>query len=785
MSLAKDEKRTRLSAFLAQLPPKTSLKFAEASGLFDVLKVLSGTSIAGSAAVAVDRSTLAEVWASLCELEPAETAALIRTWTESAVGLAATDSETSLWAMARSIDRERLSSHLKAKGLDPGVVRWGAAGIRLAPILRALSSTSSRGEPEWAQRAADTLADEAVDTDDATLLLMAFAISTGRPQDALQVASCLVKPRDSSRLDRTPYLGLIEALVGRAVASGGGSINKNDFPLMAEIGRNRLLAMKAVQQALVGRTMESWSDRIAWAGVHRGEEFRPACDRAVEACVAALSAVTTGGKGSVAIVETGLKAARFVCAAEEFSGHFGIEHERGVAAGRMAHLLSDPETIEERVSQIRDPDGFARENIVRELEMRAAHLRALGLETEGLRLARRTAIAAGRPDYCSAVFAPLEPLIFDGDPAQTPTGSLSREQILNLWAWASDKSVSAAIAENEPAYDEALRTKNTPRAYALSEAVRRDIGARLIARLRGDDGPPADLRPTVEFVAPLLASWDEIDAELKNWPEKVRDFDDEKVAAVRNLHDSLSRDPAYVAASLLLLVMRRLAKPWQIFRAVQRIVRQNTDLVVEGTELSLVGDALLEDAERATVAFAQSDDLPFEGDKVLRSLQLFAGIATGVPEEFGIRREGALGRKLYELRSRGSKLLEQICMRSVSVVEAATPKEQRNKHGGRPAVNTPPDEARVAEAVAYAFFLSESKLLDQRAAFGAERVKARHAVEDRLAAHADALLEIAQSHASEDAEKAQAHLRATARIIEAFDGPAAAEILLRRAAAAA
>ena len=151
-------------------------------------------------------------------------------------------------------------------------------------------------------------------------------------------------------------------------------------------------------------------------------------------------------------------------------------------------------------------------------------------------------------------------------------------------------------------------------------------------------------------------------------------------------------------------------------------------------------------------------------------------------EEFEIRKNGAWGRRLYALKGRAARDLEQICEAAGRVVELVTPR--RMIGGGRwtPEAASMLDPRHVREAVERARFLRLSKILDHRAAFGGARAKALLQLDARLDSQVDALLELA--HSGVEREGALAHLQALAEVVRELRGEEAGHIVRRRAAAA-
>jgi len=178
MGLAKDEKRARLSAFLSQLPPKTSLKFAEASGLFDVLKSETTDAAIGVGNANLDKHVAETAWSALCERHQLEAARLVQVWTEAAVGLDAGGAEAPLDDLLAVVRPEIFAADLEARGVAPEAAALSSDAVRAASLLKRLNSCLAALNKGRNEKAADALRSAELGDKVAIIVLAALATNS-------------------------------------------------------------------------------------------------------------------------------------------------------------------------------------------------------------------------------------------------------------------------------------------------------------------------------------------------------------------------------------------------------------------------------------------------------------------------------------------------------------------------------------------------------------------------------------------------------------------------------
>jgi hypothetical protein len=228
--------------------------------------------------------------------------------------------------------------------------------------------------------------------------------------------------------------------------------------------------------------------------------------------------------------------------------------------------------------------------------------------------------------------------------------------------------------------------------------------------------------------------------------------------------------------------MARMDRPWRLLRVFERIARREDDLLVSRTDMAEIGDALLRDAEHHLKGFARAPATYEDADAAAAALADFAAVTVGMTREIGIRKDGAWGRRLFELRSQASDNMARIHEAALDAFKRATPEEGGLK---RPAGPPPkPGEPGYERAGALARFLIRTKDDAGRAAVGNAHQGVIDEIRARLERLADKTLYSIRNNDGHELEVASERLEHAAGLMTEIGAGEAAEVFLRRVAAA-
>ncbi|XBQ16272.1 MAG: hypothetical protein ABL308_15135 [Oceanicaulis sp.] len=398
-------------------------------------------------------------------------------------------------------------------------------------------------------------------------------------------------------------------------------------------------------------------------------------------------------------------------------------------------------------------------------------------------------------DYCrtdadsaarARFFAPLEPV--SGRPGDDrPSRCWAPEGLqAKVWAWLSEDLAPDLIEQVRAA--SALHAAD-PAEGAL-DAYRRDAAGLIEKTIKSlAEEPKRDKRlkarlgvteyDAVLRIASLLRSAPVLRDALAGLPDPIVDLTEKLSATIRDRYDAAVEADPDAAVWALFVIMARLDRPWRMLRVFERISHREDDLLVSQTDMSHIGEALLADAEHHLAGFAAAPATLAEAADAAQALADFSAVTVGMTREIGIRKDGAWGKRLYELRGRASAQMEQIFEIARDVLGRATPEAGglKGRTGARDGENLP-ERAR-----ALARFLLLSRDDAGRAAVGGAHGRLVEEVGERLETAGAKTLEKLKSGEG-DAAKAFARLEEIAALMEALGEHEAGQVLLRRSAAA-
>jgi hypothetical protein len=342
---------------------------------------------------------------------------------------------------------------------------------------------------------------------------------------------------------------------------------------------------------------------------------------------------------------------------------------------------SDGQSIERLREYLRTLTPQARAMLVQELERNLLR----GGESAGneliLQELRRAIRAEGQPvprlgDAARLFFAPLEPFLIDAPADHKRSGRIARSSLEPIWAWiCRDLIPSEAKAFSED-INRALLADDRSKAEQLVHALHE----RAITRIRdntagiGSDekarrrlavqvGTPRAIEDLASVVA--LLSMRDILADLsRKLPNHIRVFDRNEIdavtkqidAALNQLGSDASR-PRKADACLygLILVMNRLAAPWQLIRIATRAAESDDTVRVAETPYAAAVTLVLGEAENM-VAELRSELRA--GRPIVSVLKAIHDVARGLRSEMDLSVESPWSRQLAAIRAEVSSLLK-------------------------------------------------------------------------------------------------------------------------------
>jgi len=258
-------------------------------------------------------------------------------------------------------------------------------------------------------------------------------------------------------------------------------------------------------------------------------------------------------------------------------------------------MTSDGQSVERLRDYLAGLKPEARAMLITELERAALRGEGLAANEIVLQELRRAVRAAGQPvmrigDAARMFFAPVEPFLVDDGADHQRTGRIARVSLQAIWDWIGRDLMPAEIKALSEDINRALVDDDVLRTDQLTRTLHDRAIPRLretVAAVAGDDkarrrlsvqvGTPRAVDDLTALAA-ILANRDILGDLGRRLPAHLRSLDREHIAAIKALLDAATAQKAAGAAAnkadiffySFLLIMGRVAAPWQLIRIATR-----------------------------------------------------------------------------------------------------------------------------------------------------------------------------------------------------------------------
>ena len=385
-------------------------------------------------------------------------------------------------------------------------------------------------------------------------------------------------------------------------------------------------------------------------------------------------------------------------------------------------------------------------------------------------------------------FAPLAPLSLDPAIARPSLAHIPPAMLATVWNW-MDETLAPDITADMKARcanplqppddraEDALRAETSKRILSAIDELSDDPRAtkQLRHRLGVSDFRAVRDLATIMRAAPVLR------AAMTGIPDTVSELGEELSQTLRDRYDEACKTDPDAGVWFLYLVMARLTRPWAILRVFEKIVRRDDDFLLSRTDVSTIGDALLEDAAYYVSGFADIPSSSEAAHEMAAALTQFATVTVGMSREIGIRKDGGWGRQIMALRQRASAQMEAIHAAALAQLDKTVP----DPHKALPARLKLSGEALEAAAARMEMFCTFLRLTRDdapRAAAGGAHASVLDRISQRFDMASEVLL--AQMRSAPGDGDLTERAAVVARLMTAMGQQESASVFLRRAAAA-
>jgi hypothetical protein len=267
-------------------------------------------------------------------------------------------------------------------------------------------------------------------------------------------------------------------------------------------------------------------------------------------------------------------------------------------------------------------------------------------------------------------FRSIEPFLVDGAPAHKHQGRIARASLEPIWAWIgrdllpteattfADEISAALIADNAAACEQlicAFQDQVADHIQRALAAAQEDEKAR--RRLAGQLGTLKTLEDVRDLVE-ILEARDALALIGDRLPGHIRDLADAHLDGAKALLDSPAVQRGGILPYALIVVMSRLAAPWQLIRLAIKAAQTDDVARVAATPYARAVEIVLTEIERMVVELKV--DLKRGGNVSVTSLlKCIHDAARGLRTELDLAADTPWSRQLAAIRAEISGMLKR------------------------------------------------------------------------------------------------------------------------------
>jgi hypothetical protein len=276
---------------------------------------------------------------------------------------------------------------------------------------------------------------------------------------------------------------------------------------------------------------------------------------------------------------------------------------------------------------------------------------------------------------------PFEDLLTSEPRTAKQKGRISRTTIVPLWTWLTETLAPQESTAYTGRASELIGRGRVDEAIDVAVAYAAAVAPMLRAALTGEiatkkaravlngDAAVAD----AEEIAILIACGSEIIGLQKMFPRPFSGINDEMLWSARAIYDRVNEVAADAAPYIPVILMSRLARPWEALRLPMMIARQTQDTLISSTDMGLAGELLFGDLDRLSSAIRATKHPGFDADKLISDIGHFAEISSAVVKEIDVRRDGKWGQGLLKDRAEVGNVMSGLMERAPKEIANALP----------------------------------------------------------------------------------------------------------------
>jgi hypothetical protein len=391
-------------------------------------------------------------------------------------------------------------------------------------------------------------------------------------------------------------------------------------------------------------------------------------------------------------------------------------------------------------------------------------------------------------DPARLFFQPLEPFLVDDAPDHQHRGRVARSVLEPIWLWIANSlmpddmktfsaQVERALLANDGESAEKLardfQDKAVQSMRVALAAVADDDKAR--RRLSSQIGTPRALQD-VEAVIRVLSSRDALAALGAKLPGHIRTMSPGQIAHLEGLLDGQIGDKSDLFAFALVLVMSRLAAPWQLIRLATKAAASDTAARIMETPYALAVTIVLAEIERLVDELA-SDLKSGRAVAVIALLKDVHDTVRGLRSELDLSADSEWGRQLATVRTKISTMLSA----EIELMPGRVRRLLRPRPPGEISSGSVLDPDEVADTEAMVGFVAACRNYAGELAINEVTMRTFHDLQQQLDTGTHALLDALRGSADKERAFRQSQVAAAVRFCAKVFGQEYASLLAKAA----
>jgi len=266
-------------------------------------------------------------------------------------------------------------------------------------------------------------------------------------------------------------------------------------------------------------------------------------------------------------------------------------------------------------------------------------------------------------------FRPLEPFLVDDHPLHKHQARILRTALPPIWDWICRDVVPEEVERFSDTAGNALLSGNIAAGEQLSGPFQDRVSERIrsmLAEVQSDDkarrrmigrvGTPMALESLHDLLA-IFAGRESLALLSSQLPGHIQNLAESQLDDVKAMLDSCANRQDRLLPYALVMVMGRLASPWQLVRLAVKAVESDDPARIAGTSYAVAVDITLADIERM-VRELKADLKGGKTVAVTALLKCMHDAVRGVRSELALATDVPWSRQLAAIRSEVSKALK-------------------------------------------------------------------------------------------------------------------------------